>query len=489
LSTSDLVDFAEPNYLITADQSTTQTVPNDPRYPEQWALKNTGMQQAWAVTTGSKRTVIAVLDSGIDFTHPDLSNNQWDNTLEKDNNRDNDGNGFTSDLHGWDFITNSGTVIDEQGHGTAIAGIIAAQGNNVTGISGVMWRAGLMSLRVLDSKGTGDVANAVEAIDYAIENGAQVINCSWGTDDESLALREAIKRAAQHGIIVVTSAGNQSRDIETTPRYPASFDLPHLISVASTDNADQLTSFSNWGMAHVSIAAPGTDILTTKVSGDYQSVSGTSVSTALVTGVAGLIKTLRPWLNADRTRELILRGARQVPSLSDKVAAKGIISAAGALETLNTLPQSEGLDEGGGNNGGEHGNNGNGRSNQRDNRPGRGRTNNDDRHGDGHEFAVTPPARMQGAPGSGLPDLDLLKRQQPTKPKAASPIPSTRCSHHDPQCDKGKHKAALNAPTDLLTWYSGIPSDADPAQPLPIKLLALNSGPTLPYFLTHVTQE
>ena len=490
LRTSDLVDFAEPNYLITADQATpqpaTQTVPNDPRYPEQRALKNTVASQAWGLTTGSKQTVIAVLDSGVDFTHPDLRNDEWDNTLEKDNNLDNDGNGFNADLHGWDFITNTGTVRDEQGHGTALAGIIAAQGNNATGISGVMWQASLMSLRVLDSTGTGDVAHAVEAIDYAVNNGAQVINCSWGTDDASTALSEAINRAAQHGVIVVTSAGNQGRDIETTPRYPASFDLPNLISVASTDNADQLTSFSNWGMAHISIAAPGTDILTTKVSGDYQSVSGSSASTALVTGVVGLIKTLRPWLNADRTRELILRGARQVPALSDKVAAKGIVSAVGALDTLNTLPSNEGLDEGVGNNGGEHSNNGNGRGNQRDNRPGRGRTNNtnnNDRQRDGHEFAVTPPARMQGAPGSGLPDLDLLKRQQPTKPKAASPIPSTRCSHHDPQCDRGKRKAAINKPLDLLAWYSGIPSDADSSQSFPLNLLALNSGPALPHFL------
>jgi YD repeat-containing protein len=484
LRTSEWVDFAEPNYLITADQTTTQTATNDPRFSEQWALRSTGTSQAWAITTGSKQTVIAIIDSGIDFTHPDLSNSEWDNTLEKDSNRDNDGNGFNADLHGWDFIANSSGIIDEQGHGTAIAGIVAASGNNSAGISGVMWRASLMSLRVLDSTGTGDVAQAVEAIDYAVDNGAQVINCSWGMDDDSTALREAINRAAQHGVVVATSAGNQARDIETTPRYPASFDLPNLISVASTDNSDVLTSFSNWGMTHVSISAPGKDILTTKIGGDYQSVSGTSASTALVTGVAGLVKTLRPWLNADRTRELILRGARQVPALSDKVASKGIVSAAGTLDTLNTLPQIEGLDEGGGNNGGEHGNN-NGRGNQRDNQPGRGRTNhnNDDRNRDGHEFAVTPTARTQGAPGMGLPDLDLLKRQQPTKPKAAPPIPSTRCSHHDPQCDKGKRKAALNAPPNLLAWYSGIPSDNDSVQSFPLNLLALNSAPALPHFL------
>jgi YD repeat-containing protein len=492
LRTSEWVDFAEPNYLITADQTpsqttpqtTTQTTPDDPRFSEQVALRNTVSPQAWAATTGAKQTVIAVLDSGIDFTHPDLVNNEWDNSLEQANNLDNDSNGFNSDLHGWDFVANSSGIIDEQGHGTAVAGIIAAQGNNATGISGVMWKAGLMSLRVLDSTGTGDVAQAIEAIDYAANNGAQVINCSWGTDDASTALREAINRAAQREVVVVISAGNQARDIETTPRYPASFDLPNLISVASTDNADQLTSFSNWGMTHVSIAAPGKDILTTKMGGDYEAISGSSASTAFVTGVAGLVKTLRPWLNADRTREMILHGARQVPALSDKVASKGIVNATGALETLNTLPANEGLDESVGNNGGEHGNNGEGRSSQREraNRPRAGNNNGDNRR-DGREFSVTPPARTQGAPGSGLPDLDELRRQPSVAPKAAPPIPSTRCSHHDPQCNEVKRKAAINVPTDLLAWYSGVPSDADPAQPLPLNLLALNSGPILPYFL------
>ena len=469
LRSSLKVDFAEPNYLITADQTT----PDDPRFSEQWALKNAGnsggqfgsdinASQAWELTTGSKRTVIAVLDSGIDFTHPDLRNNEWNNSLEQKNNHDDDSNGFTDDLHGWDFVINSEEITDKQGHGTAVAGIIAAQGNNATGTTGVMWQASLMSLRILDSTGTGDVAHAVEAINYAVNNGAQIINCSWGTHDGSLSLLEAINQASNRGVLVVTSAGNQEHDIEKSPRYPASFDLDNLISVASTDGADLLTSFSNWGLTHVSIAAPGTDILTTKMGGDYQTISGTSASTAFVTGVAALVKTLRPWLGADRTREMILRGARPVSSLSDKVVSKGVVSAIGALGTLDTLPPSEGLDESGGNNGGEHGHNGSGRSNQRDNRPGAGNNvnHNGNRQRDGHEFSVAPLTPTPGPPGPGLPDLNLLRRQQPTAPKAAPPIPSTRCSHKDPNCDKGKHKAAIDAPTDLLAWASGI-SDID----------------------------
>ena len=167
------VEFAEPNFLIAKDEVT----PNDARFNEQWALRNTGQNGgqfgadinasgAWATTTGSKSTVIAVIDSGIDFTHPDLANNQWSNPAPS----------AAGDLNGWDYVENSGEIKDEQGHGTAVAGIIAAEGNNSLGTTGVMWRASLMSLRVLDNTGTGDVEGAIEAIDYAATHGAQIIN-------------------------------------------------------------------------------------------------------------------------------------------------------------------------------------------------------------------------------------------------------------------------------------------------------------------------
>src|SRR5829696_2171332 len=224
------VEFAEPNFVIARDD----VVPNDTHFNEQWALRNTGQNSgqtdsdisavgAWNTTTGSRSTVIAVIDSGIDFSHPDLINNQWLNPMPGE------------DLHGWDFVSNSPTIQDEQGHGTAIAGIIAAEGNNSIGTTGVMWRAGLMSLRVLDNTGTGDVADAVEAIDYAVDHGAQVLNCSWGTDEESLALKDAIERAGTRGVVVVSSAGNSGRDIESAPYYPSSFGLSNQISVAATD--------------------------------------------------------------------------------------------------------------------------------------------------------------------------------------------------------------------------------------------------------------
>ncbi|HLM24030.1 MAG TPA: S8 family serine peptidase, partial [Pyrinomonadaceae bacterium] len=244
------VEFAEPNFVIARDD----VVPNDTHFNEQWALRNTGQNSgqtdsdisavgAWNTTTGSRSTVIAVIDSGIDFSHPDLINNQWLNPMPGE------------DLHGWDFVSNSPTIQDEQGHGTAIAGIIAAEGNNSIGTTGVMWRAALMSLRVLDNTGTGDIANAVEAIDYAVGHGAQVINLSWGTVGQSIALKQAIERALRRGVVVVCSAGNSGQDLDTNPYYPASFGLKNLITVAATDNRDQPATWSNWSARKVTVAA------------------------------------------------------------------------------------------------------------------------------------------------------------------------------------------------------------------------------------------
>jgi RHS repeat-associated protein len=445
LRQNQMVELVEPNYLISKDEVT----PNDPRFAEQWALKNTGVMggqpgadisagPAWETTTGTMTTVIAVIDSGIDFKHPDLRNNQWANRSERENGRDDDRNGLTDDLNGWDWITNSGDVRDEQGHGTIVAGIIASQGNNGVGISGVMWRAGLMSLRVLDNAGTGDIADAIEAIDYAVEHGAQVVNCSWGTDEESLALKDAMERASRAGVVVVSSAGNSGRDIESAPYYPASYGLPGQIAVASTDNFDRLTSWSSYGGTHITIAAPGTDILTTKMGGGYTTVTGTSASTPLVAGVVGLIKTQRWWLSAAGTRVAIVSGARQVAELTGKVSSGGVVSASGALSALQG-PNRNG-NGGNGNNGNGSGAN-NGGGNGSENRPsiqppppgfGSGGT------GPGGSFAVAARPITQGTPNGKLPNLDQVSRLQNTVTKAPAPISSNLpCTDCDPAGDGG----------------------------------------------------
>jgi RHS repeat-associated protein len=406
LSLNPAVEFAEPNFLIAKDQ--VSITANDSRFDEQWALNNTGQNsgqvgsdisvtKAWQVTTGKPATVIAIIDSGVDFTHPDLINNQWTNPTPAN-----------GDAHGWDYITDTGDIRDEQGHGTAIAGIIAAEGNNAAGISGVLWRANLMSLRVLDNTGTGDIGSAVEAIDYAVAHGAQVINLSWGTSAESQALKDAIARAIRRDVVVVCSAGNSGLDITATHYYPASFGISGLIAVAGTDNFDRLASWSNWGNGKVMLAAPGAGILTTQMGGGYRTVDGTSASAPLVTGVAGLIRGARPSVNARNVVKALKDGSRKVASLSGKVTSGGVVSASGALEQLHGSP--------------------NGSPPVPTRRYGSGGT------GPGGSFNTTPPSSTTGAPGTNLPNLDQVRNAKPAEPKARAPIQSNlMCADCDPQ--------------------------------------------------------
>jgi subtilisin family serine protease len=399
------VEFAEPNFLISKDDLT----PNDSQFDRQWALHNIGQEggqfgsdikatPAWETTTGSLNTIIAVIDSGIDFSHPDLTNNRWTNPYPS----------LNQDLHGWDYVDDTNEIKDEHGHGTAIAGIIAAQGNNGFGISGVMWHAGLMSLRVLDNTGTGDIADAVEAIDYAITHGARVINLSWGTAGSSIALKDAIERAMRRNVVVVCSAGNSGRNIDLDAYYPASFNLKNLISVAASDGFDQLPSWSNWGNRNVSVAAPGTNILTTQRGGGYWTVSGTSASAPIVTGVVGLLKTARPQAPVAVITKAIAEGARQSTSLSGKVASGGVVDAAAALAKLRSSASqpSQFITPGYGSGG----------------------------TGPGGSFSTTPPQATAGAAGPNLPNLDQLRNIQAQQIKARAPIQANLpCADCDPQ--------------------------------------------------------
>jgi RHS repeat-associated protein len=416
------VELVEPNFLIRKDDID----PGDPKFGDQWALRNTGQSggqfgsdthvaTAWQTTTGSQSTIIAVIDSGIDFTHPDLVNNEWTNAVP----------GVEGDLHGWDYLTNSNVIRDEQGHGTSIAGIIAAQGNNGIGISGVMWHASLMSLRVLDSTGSGDVADAIEAIDYAVAHRAQVINLSWGTTGNSAALKDAIERAIRRGVVVVCSAGNDGQDIGTAPYYPASFDSRDLISVAATDNRDQLATWSNFG-TNVTVAAPGTEILTTQMGGGYGKVSGTSASAPLVSGVVGLMKSVNPNLGTHRLAKILTDGARQVASLSGKVTSGGVVNAAAAIDNLRANPYQQ---NGRGNNGGS------GQPDQTQT-PAALRADNEGRRANGKQGSRGPaPTSVQGAPLANLPNLQQSRRVRTSATTAAPAAPihsNLMCSDCDP---------------------------------------------------------
>lgn len=258
------VEYAEPNFIVHA-----LAVPNDPSYSQLWGLHNDGVAggisgsgihapEAWDKTTGSSDVVIAVVDTGVAYNHPDLSDNIWTNTGEDcTDGIDNDGNGYTDDCHGWDFVGHDNDPTDYNGHGTHVAGVIAAAGNNGIGITGVMWNAKIMPLRFLGVNGSGTTADAIAAILYANNKGAHVINNSWGGSNYSRALKDAIEASSA---VVVCAAGNGNTDNDKSPFYPASYESANIISVAATDSSENLAVFSNYGAASVDLAAPGISI-------------------------------------------------------------------------------------------------------------------------------------------------------------------------------------------------------------------------------------
>ncbi|MBW2311057.1 MAG: S8 family serine peptidase [Deltaproteobacteria bacterium] len=277
------VVYAEPNYIIRF----MATTPNDPDFQKLWGLHNTGQElfvseetfggtedadidapEAWDITTGSQDVIVAVLDSGVYISHPEMNANIWVNSSEQNgtNEVDDDDNGYVDDIYGWDFWDNDATPVDYNNHGTHIAGIIAALGDNNAGITGVNWQAKIMALRIGGLVGT--IGEAAEAIIYAVDNGAHIINASWGGSEFSQTEYDAIEYADDHGVLVVAAAGNGGDDLigddnDETPEYPASYNLLNIISVAATDQNDVLAEFSNYGATSVHIAAPGVNIYST----------------------------------------------------------------------------------------------------------------------------------------------------------------------------------------------------------------------------------
>jgi subtilisin family serine protease len=262
------VEYAEPNYIVRID-----SVPNDTYFNNLWGLHNTGQTggnadadidapEAWDLTTGSTEVVIAVVDTGVAYDHTDLAGNIWNNAGETSctDGIDNDGNGYIDDCKGWDFVGNDNDPADYNGHGTHVAGTIAANGNNSNGITGIMWQAKIMPLRFLGRSGSGTTADAVSAILYANAKGAHVINNSWGGSGYSQALKDVIDAS---NAVVVCAAGNSSSNNDTSPFYPAAYGSANIISVAATDSRDNLASFSNYGKTSVDLAAPGLNIYST----------------------------------------------------------------------------------------------------------------------------------------------------------------------------------------------------------------------------------
>ena len=353
------VEYAEPDYFVYA----METVPNDPFFNQMWGLSNLSCQtcnpgdvpsidatQAWDITTGSDDIVAVVLDTGVDLQHEDLSANAWVNPRETAGNGvDDDGNGFVDDINGWNFFDGNNQTFSptaELSHGTHVAGSIGAVGNNGNGVTGVAWHVKIMSLKFLGgTQGKGSTSNAVRGINYAIDMrnrgvNVRVINASWGGGSDSQALRQAIAAANDAGILFVCAAGNDGNNIDVTPDFPASYatDSPNAISVAAVDASGGLASFSNVGHRSVSLAAPGVFIYST-VPGSYGQLSGTSMSTPYVSGIAVLLWSREPSLTPAQVKQRIIDTSEPLPSLVSLVARSGRASAFDALTNRIAPPK------------------------------------------------------------------------------------------------------------------------------------------------------
>ena len=324
------------------------TTPNDPDYPLLWGLNNTGQTggkpdadidapEAWNIQTGDP-IVVGVIDSGVDYNHPDLAGNIWTNLGEiAGDGIDNDSNGYIDDVRGWDFAFNDNDPMDVDGHGTHVAGTIAATGNNSLGVIGVAWnKAKIMPLRFLDDSGSGATSNAILAIDYATANGVKVTNNSWGglLPIPNKALEDAIKAAGEQGALFVAAAGNESRNTDLVPAYPASYDLPNIISVAATDHNDKLSYFSNYGKNSVDLAAPGSEIYSTLPGGNYGFLSGTSMASPHVAAAVALVWAKDPTLTPAQVKNRLLK---TTDPITDPIARLIWKLDAGRLNVANAL--------------------------------------------------------------------------------------------------------------------------------------------------------
>ena len=345
------VEYAEENYEINipdaVDSPLVPIFPHDPQFNEQWALANSGQRggkegadisatMAWATTTGSEDVVVAVLDTGVDYTHEDLAPNMWTRPETMDPYQDSE-LGTIDDVAGLNAIDNESDPMDDNGHGTHCAGIIGAEGENDIGIAGVNWKVQIMPLKFMNAGGSGTTKDAIEAINYAINRkkegvNVRIISASWGSTQKSRALEDVIRKAYENDILFVAAAGNSSVNNDRTPHYPSSYNVPNVVSVAALDRNDQLASFSNYGVKSVALGAPGVDILSTWLGNAYEEKSGTSMATPVVSGVAALIVAQHPRMSVDDLRKKLLGSSDPIVALKGKTVTGGRINAAKALD-------------------------------------------------------------------------------------------------------------------------------------------------------------
>ena len=351
-------EYIEPDYIITLEDvekpsSATEssekitpqaTTPNDPGYSQLWGLNNTGQSagtadadidapEAWDIQKGNPNLVIGVIDTGVDYNHPDLVGNIWTNPGEiAGDGIDNDNNGYIDDTRGWDFAYNDNNPMDGHGHGTHVSGTIAGKGNNGVGVTGVAWNAKIMPLKMFDDTGSGGyTSNAILAINYATAKGVKLTNNSWGGGGYSQALSDAINTAGQQGALFIASAGNATQNTDVTPSYPASYNLSNIISVASTTRTDGLSYFSNYGATTVDLGAPGSDIYSAWPNSTYNTISGTSMASPHVTGAAALLWSQNPTWTAQQVKNKLMQTTDPISALSGKTVTGGRLNINNAL--------------------------------------------------------------------------------------------------------------------------------------------------------------
>ena len=331
------VDYAEPNYRIRG-----LSIPNDPEFDELWGLRNLGSnggtpdadidaELAWDQTTGNRDVVVAVLDTGVDYLHPDLNGNIWANVDEvAGNGIDDDGNGFVDDIRGYDFYAGDADPMDGGSHGTHCAGTIGALGNNNYGVVGVSHFVSIMPVRFLGPKG-GTTSDAIAAIYYAVDNGADILSNSWGGGGYSKLLKRAIEYARDRDVLFVAAAGNDGVDNDSVPQYPASYDVDNVISVAASDRRDELPYWTNYGRQSVDLAAPGQAILSTIPNERFDYKNGTSMATPHVAGAAALLRAYNPDLSALEIKSLLLSSVDSKAAFQGRTLSGGRLNIAAAF--------------------------------------------------------------------------------------------------------------------------------------------------------------
>ena len=348
------VVYAEPDYVVHIQAVT----PNDPSFSSLWGMNNTGQTggvsdadidapEAWSISTGSSTVVVAAIDTGVDYNHADLAANIWTNPGEiAGDGLDNDHNGYIDDVHGIDACNHDSNPMDDHGHGTHTAGTIGAVGNNGVGVTGVNWNAKIMPLKFLNSQGSGLLSDAVTCLQYMTmmktAYGVNVVasSNSWAGGGYSAALRDAIQASNEAGIMFVAAAGNNSFNNDVWPSYPASYDLPGIISVAAIDSSNNRANFSNYGLTSVDLGAPGVSILSTAPGNAYASMSGTSMATPHVAGAVALAAAYAGNLPLAQVKAAILDSADPVPALSARSVSGGRLNVKEMLERLGLYVES-----------------------------------------------------------------------------------------------------------------------------------------------------